>query len=93
MLDDIVVRGAYRNEINGLTCTYYICLRSMYIILGPNKVRAVIEEVFNNLAMKVIMESDQIENYDATNLIYGLRKSDYIHFEKFRPMDDITSVK
>ena len=82
MLDDVGVRGAYRDEENGGTRTYYRCLRNIDITLEPNKVKAMIEETFSNLAMKVIIESDPIENSDTANWIYDLRKLDCLHFDE-----------
>ena len=82
MLDDFGVRGAYHDEENGGTRTYYRCLRNIDITLEPNKVKAMIKDTFNNLAMKVIIETDPIENSDTANWIYDLRKLDCLHFDK-----------
>ena len=81
VLDEAGVSGAYIDEDAG-TRKYYRCLRSIDITSDPNKVEDIIKNVFNDLAMKVIIESNPIEDSDVADWIADLRKLEYLHFEK-----------
>ena len=46
------------------------------------KVENILKEVFSNLAMKVVVESDPVEDSDVAAWIDELRKLPNLHFEK-----------
>ena len=81
VLDEAGVSGAYIDEDDG-TRKYYRCIRSIDITSDPNKVEDIIKNVFNDLAMKVVIETNPVEDSDVADWVTDLRKLDYLHFAK-----------
>ena len=86
-LDEAGVKGGYVDEEDGedensTRRKYFRALRSIDITAEEKKVQNILKEVFQNLAMKVIVESEPVEDSDVAELIEELRKVPSLHFEK-----------
>ena len=57
-------------------------MKSIDITEDGNKIQNIITNVFQNLAMKVIVESEPVEDSDVAEHIEELRKIPNLHFEK-----------
>ena len=86
-LDEAGVKGAYVDEEGGEgensgKRKYFRILKSIDATEETKKIQNVLKEVFQNLAMKVIVESKPVEDSDVAELIGELRKVPNLHFEK-----------
>ena len=86
-LDEAGVKGAYVDEEGGEGDNvgkrkYFRILKSIDATEETKKIQNVLKEVFQNLAMKVIVESEPVEDSDVAELIEELRKVPSLHFEK-----------
>ena len=87
-LDEAGVKGAYVDEEGGEgenagKRKYFRILKSIDATEETKKIQNVLKEVFQNLAMKVIVESEPVEDSDVAELIEELRKVPSLHFEKW----------
>ena len=87
-LDEAGVRGAYVDEDGGDENTdnnnkrkYFRILKSFDVTSEEGKVENILKEVFNNLAMKVVVEKQPVEDSDVAAWIETLRKLPNLHFE------------
>ena len=86
-MDEAGVKGGYVDEEDGedensTRRKYFRALRSIDITAEENKVQNILKEVFQNLAMKVIVESEPVEDSDVAEFIQQLRNISNLHFEK-----------
>ena len=87
-LDEAGVKGAYVDDEDGgegensAKRKYFRLLKSFDVTADQNKVQNILNQVFQNLAMKVVVESTPIEDSDVAELIVELRKIPNLHFEK-----------
>lgn len=87
-LDEAGVRGAYVDEENGENSTedgkrkYFRILRSFDVAAEQQKVQDILKEVFSNLAMKCIVESEPIDGSAVAEWFRDLRQIPSLHFEK-----------
>ena len=86
-LDEAGVKGAYVDEEGGEgensgKRKYFRILKSIDATEETKKIQNVLKEVFQNLAMKVIVESKPVEDSAVAELIEELRKVPSLHFEK-----------
>ena len=86
-LDEAGVKGAYVDEEEGNgedsgKRTYFRILKSIDVTEETKKIQNVLAEVFQNLAQKVILESEPVDGSDVAALIEELRKVPNLHFEK-----------
>ena len=79
-LDDAGVQGAYQDDEDTGTRRYYRCLREIDIGQEINKVKSIIKDVFNNLAMKVVVESDSVKGSQVESWIESLKELQCLHF-------------
>lgn len=84
------MKGAYAepgevdNETKGYSArTYYRTIRSMDITNSEDngKLKHLIEKVFNNLVMKVVIEQHPIENSEVEKWIDDLKTISCLHFQ------------
>ena len=61
---------------------YFRILKSFDVTAEEKKVENILKEVFSNLAMKVVVESDPVEDSNVAAWIDELRKLPNLHFEK-----------
>ena len=61
---------------------YYRILKSLDIIEDEKRLHNILEEVFQNLAMKVIVEAKPVTDSSVEKFIEELRKYPNLHFEK-----------
>lgn len=59
---------------------YYRILKSIDVSQDEGKVQNIIKDVFHNLAMKVLVESDPIEDSHVAEFIEELRTLPNLHF-------------
>ncbi len=79
------MRGAYVDEEEGNADgkrKYYRIMKGLDVTAEDKKVQNILKEVFNDLAMKVIIEAEPAEDSDLANWIDGLRALPNLHFEK-----------
>ncbi len=84
-LDEAGVRGAYVDEEEANADgkrKYYRIMKGLDVTAEDKKIENIIKEVFNNLAMKVVIESEPAEDSDLATWIGGLRGLQNLHFEK-----------
>ena len=85
-MDEAGVKGGYVDEEDGegdsAKRKYFRALKSIDVTAEEKKVQNILKEVFQNLAMKVIVESEPVEDSDVAELIQELRKISNLHFEK-----------
>ena len=86
-MDEAGVKGAYVDEEGGEgensgKRKYFRILKSIDATEETKKIQNVLKEVFQNLAMKVIVESKPVEDSAVAELIEELRKVPSLHFEK-----------
>jgi hypothetical protein len=86
-LDEAGVKGAYVDDEEGEgensgKRKYFRILKSIDATEETKKIQNVLKEVFQNLAMKVIVESEPVADSDVAELIEELRKVPNLHFEK-----------
>ncbi len=81
VLDEAGVRGAYQDNDEDGTRTYYRCLRDIDITSEPDKVEDIIKDAYKNLAMKVVVESDPVKDSDDDSWIDCLSTLNCLHFE------------
>ena len=86
-MDEAGVKGAYVDEEEGNgedsgKRTYFRILKSIDATEETKKIQNVLTEVFQNLAQKVILESEPVDGSDVAALIEELRKVPNLHFEK-----------
>ena len=87
-LDEAGVRGAYVDEDGGDENTdnnnkrkYFRILKSFDVTSEEGKVENILKEVFNNLAMKIVVEKQPVEDSGVAAWIETLRKLPNLHFE------------
>ena len=87
-LDEAGVRGAYvdedggnENAENNNKRKYFRILKGFDVTSEEGKVENILKEVFNNLAMKVVVEKQPVEDSDVAAWIETLRKLPNLHFE------------
>ena len=61
---------------------YYRALKSVDVSADDQKIQNILKEVFQNLAMKVVVAPEPIEDSDVAVFIEELRKIPNLHFEK-----------
>ena len=87
-MDEAGVKGGYVDEEDGGEGEssgkrkYFRILKSIDATKETTKIQNILKEVFQNLAMKVIVESEPVEDSDVAELIEELRKIPNLHFEK-----------
>ena len=86
-LDEARVPGARFEDDDGegrdkSSSKYYRILKSLDVSTDETRVQNILKEVFQNLAMKVIVDSEPIEDSDVFEFIQELRKLPNLHFEK-----------
>ena len=87
-LEEAGVKGAYVDEEDGgegessAKRKYFRILKSIDASEETMIIQNVLKEVFQNLAMKVVLESEPVEDSDVAGLIEELRKIPNLHFEK-----------
>ena len=86
-LDEAGVKGAYVDEEecdgeNSGKRKYFRILKSINVAEDTKRIQNVLKEVFQNLAMKVIVESEPVYDSEVAVLIEELRKVPSLHFEK-----------
>ena len=62
---------------------YYRALKSVDVSADDKKIQNILKEVFQNLAMKVVVAPEPIEDSDVADFIEELRKIPNLHFEKW----------
>ena len=82
ILDEAGVRGAYLEDIEDGNRKYYRCLKSIDTTSDPDKVQDIIQNTLKNLAMKVVVETNPVEDSDMEEWIDSLRAIECLHFEK-----------
>ena len=86
-LDEAGVRGAYVEEDGGDDNAdnnkrkYFRILKGFDVTSEEGKLENILKEVFNNLAMKVVVEKQPVEDSDVAAWIEKLRKLTNLHFE------------
>ena len=86
-LDEAGVRGAYVDEEGGAENIennkrkYFRILKGVDVTSEEGKVENIIKQVFNNLAMEVVVEKPPVEDSDVAVWVEGLRKLPNLHFE------------
>jgi len=89
-LDEAGVKGGYVEDEDGgegggdtsAKRKYFRALKSIDVTSDENKIQNILKEVFQNLAMKVVVESEPVGESDVAELIEELRKIPNLHFEK-----------
>ena len=84
-LDEAGVRGAYVDEEEGASDAkrnYYRIIKGLDVTTEPKRIPELLKEVFNNLAMKVLVETEPQSDSDVASWIGGLRELPNLHFEK-----------
>ena len=86
-MEEAGVKGGYVDEEDGegensARRKYFRALKSIDVTAEEKKVQNILKEVFQNLAMKVIVECEPVEDSDVAELILELRKISNLHFEK-----------
>ena len=86
-LDEAGVKGAYVDEEEGDgensgKRKYFRILKSIDATEETKRIQNVLKEVFQNLAMKVIVETEPVYDSEAAVLFEELRKFPNLHFEK-----------
>ena len=86
-LDEAGVRGAKVEDEDGdgqgkSAGKYYRVLKSLDLTEDYKRVQNIIKQVFQNLAMKVVVEATPVEDSDVAEFIEDLRKLSNLHFEK-----------
>ena len=89
-LDEAGVKGGYVEDKDGgegggdtsAKRMYFRALKSIDVTSNENKIQNILKEVFQNLAMKVVVESEPVGGSDVAELIEELRKIPNLHFEK-----------
>ena len=86
-LDEAGVRGAKVEDEDGdgqdkSTVKYYRILKSLNVTENEKRVQNIIKQVFQNLAMKVVVEAEPVEDSNVAEFIEELRKLPNLHFEK-----------
>ena len=61
---------------------YYRMLKSVNVTKDTMQVKSILKDVFNNLAMKAIVDLDYIEGSDVAAFIQELRKVPNLHFDE-----------
>ena len=86
-LDEAGVRGAYVDQegetenIENNKRKYFRILKGVDVTSEEGKVENIIKQVFNNLAMEVVVEKPPVEDSDVAAWVEGLRKLPNLHFE------------
>ena len=86
-LDEAGVKGAYIDEEEGDgensgKRKYFRILKSIDATEETKRIQNVLKEVFQNLAMKVIVETEPVYDSEVAVLFEELRKLPNLHFEK-----------
>ena len=75
------LQSAIANAENNNKRKYFRILKSFDVTLEEGKVENILKEVFNNLAMKAVVEKQPVEDSDVEAWIENLRKLPNLHFE------------
>ena len=86
-LEEAGVRGAKVEDEDGegqgkAAGTYYRILKSLDVAEEEQRVQNILKQVFQNLAMKVVVEAEPVEDSNVAEFIEELRKLPNLHFEK-----------
>ena len=86
-LDEAGVRGAKVEDEDGegqgkSAGKWYRILKSLDVTEEENRVQNILKHVFQNLAMKVVVETEPIEDSHVAEFIEELQKLPNLHFEK-----------
>ena len=86
-LEEAGVRGAKVEDEDGegqgkSAGKWYRILKSLDITEEEKRVQNILKQVFQNLAMKVVVEAEPIEDSNVAEFIEELRKLPNLHFEK-----------
>ena len=86
-LDEVGVRGARVEDEDGdgkgnSVGMYYRILKSLDVAEDEERVHIILEQVFHNLAMKVVVEAEPVKDSNVAAFIEELRKLPNLHFEK-----------
>ena len=86
-LDEAGVRGAKVEDEDGeaqgkSAGKYFRILKSLDVTEDEKRVQNIIKHVFQNLAMKVVVEAEPVEDSNVADFIEELRKLPNLHFEK-----------
>jgi hypothetical protein len=86
-LDEAGVKGAYVDEDGGDDNAdnnkrkYFRILKGFDVTSEEGKLENILKQVFNNLAMKVVVEKQPVEDSDVAAWVETLRKLPNLHFE------------
>ena len=86
-MDEAGVRGAKVEDEDGdgqgqSVSKYYRILKSLDIVEKEKRVQNILKQVFQNLAMKVIVEVEPVQDSNVFEFIEELRELPNLHFEK-----------
>ena len=86
-LEEAGVRGAKVEDEDGegqgkSDGKWYRILKSLDITEEEKRVQNILKQVFQNLAMKVVVEAEPVEDSNVAQFIKELRKLSNLHFEK-----------
>ena len=86
-LEEAGVRGAKVEDEDGegqgkAAGKYYRILKSLDVAEEEQRVQNILKQVFQNLAMKVVVEAEPAEDSNVAEFIEELRKLPNLHFEK-----------
>ena len=86
-LEEAGVRGAKVEDEDGegqgkSAGKWYRILKSLDVTEEEKRVQNILKQVFQNLAMKVIVEAEPVEDSNVAEFIEELRKLPNLHFEK-----------
>ena len=80
---NVLVGKVDNGEGHGNTAgKYYRILKSLDVVEDESKVHNILKYVFHNLAMKVLVESEPVEDSNVAEFIEKLRKLPNLHFEQ-----------
>ena len=85
--DEAGVRGAKVEDEDGdgqgkSAGKYYRILKSLDVAEDEKRVQNILKQVFQNLAMKVVVEAEPVQDSNVAEFIEELRKLPNLHFEK-----------
>ena len=86
-LDEAGVRGAKVEDEDGeeqgkSAGKYYRILKSLDVAEEETRVQNILKQVFHNLAMKVVVEAEPVQDSNVAEFIEALRQLPNLHFEK-----------
>ena len=86
-LEEAWVRGAKVEDEDGegqgkSAGKLYRIVKSLDVTEEEKRVQNILKQVFQNLAMKVVVEAEPVEDSNVAEFIEELRKLPNLHFEK-----------